>query len=990
MRARQFRFAMVPALVSAMVWAAFAAETAPPAAGPAVATVGDMRISKAEFEQRANATLDEYRTRSGGAVPDEFVPIVRRQVLEGLIRMDLLALEASRRGALATVAEAEDQIRKEPFFNPGGQFDANKFNTVRSINSPAWQSAILELRRRIGAQKLSRKLEQERGPAPEELRAAAERALTRASFDYLLMRGREFGGDYPEPRESEVLDYYRTHPSEFQRPDRVTLSVVFFDRPSPSDEERADPVAMRRWDARQKTSADSALAALRGGASFDALAEAVGGVRHDVTVTRGSFPAFWQGSAEQNASVFQQKVGGIVPSTIPGNPGYLIARVDAVRPAQVARLSEVSRAIRQRLRGSARERRDERELRPIYDALADSLRGPAMRVRYAVADTTTLEPGSPSEADLDRFYRGHLADYSRFDAASSTIQSSPLAEVRDDVRLRWIRDRKVEVARGIIEGLQRAWSQGRRDPALEKSASLLREVGPIPVGAPVDTGLAGAVITDSLMQRGAQTGVGVAPFSRGVAVYHVFERLADVKPSFEQARPRLRALFTSRKANSDEVGARALFESNPSLFAAGKLVHFSRVIVEPLDARNVPLTRAEVERYYRKHFDRYSAPEIMGARHILISPTGPGARADQEARARADSVYQLVKNGADFATLAQRLSDDPATRARGGDLGDFGRGAMLDEFERAVFAMQPGDVSPPVRTEVGYHIIKCTNHLPVRADPLKWVYPTVGYDAALEKADSIAIRRADSLFRVIRTPAQARLLADRLHYNVVSNTHAIGEEILVPDLVPYFRRLELMKPGELYPKTIYLKGIGGVITWVDSISPAAKPTWQDARDVAIEVYRSGSSTRSMLAKRAELDSMLASGWTLDSLAALWGGLTRAANVSPAAGISDLGGGKGVLDSLTFGARGGRALREGETSGWLTFPVGYVRMRLAGRIDPNPGQLAARIQNDRSQELERRLRTYFEDLKDRYPVRILDPKLRDVGLPPPPAATVDTP
>lgn len=990
MRARQFRFAIVPALVSAVVWAAFAAETAPPAAGPAVATVGDMRISKAEFEQRANATLDEYRTRSGGKIPDEFVPIVRRQVLEGLIRMDLLALEASRRGALATVEEAEAQIRKEPFFNPGGKFDATKFNTVKSINSPAWQSAILELRRRIGAQKLSRKLEQERGPAPEELRASAERALTHASFDYLAMRGREFDGDYPEPRESEVVDYYRTHPSEFQRPDRATLSVVFFDRPSPSDAERADPAAMKRWDARQKASADSTLAALRGGASFDALAEAVGGVRHDVAVTRGSFPAFWQGSAEQNASVFQQKVGGIVPSVIPGKPGYLIARVDAVRPAQVARLSEVSRAIRQHLRATARERRDERELRPIYAALADSLRGPAVKVRYAVADTTTLEAGSPSEADLDRFYRGHLADYSRFDAASGTIQSSPLAEVRDDVRLRWIRDRKVEVARAIVEGLQRSWSQGRRDPALEKSASLLREVGPIPVGAPVDTGLAGAVITDSLESRGGQTGVGVAPFSRGVAVYHAYERLADVKPNFEQARPRLRGIFASRKASSDEVGARTLFESNPSLFAAGKQVYFSRVIVDPLDARDVPLTRSEVERYYRKHFDRYSAPEIMGARHILISPTGPGPRADQEARARADSVYQLVRNGADFATLAQRLSDDPATRARGGDLGDFGRGAMLDEFERTVFAMQPGDVSPPVRTEVGYHIIKCTNHLPVRADPLKWVYPTVGYDAALEKADSIAIRRADSLFRVVRTPAQARLLADRLHYHIVSNTHAIGEEILVPDLVPYFRRLEVMKPGEIYPKTIYLKGIGGVITWVDSIAPAAKPTWQDAREIAIEAYRSGSAVRSMLAKRAELDSMLASGWTLDSLAALWGGLTRAADVSPAAGISDLGGGKGILDSLTFGARGGRALREGETSDWLTFPVGYVRMRLAGRTDPNPGQLAARIQNDRSLELERRLRTYFEDLKDRYPVRILDPKLRDVGLPPPPAAPIDTP
>jgi hypothetical protein len=106
-------------------------------------------------------------------------------------------------------------------------------------------------------------------------------------------------------------------------------------------------------------------------------------------------------------------------------------------------------------------------------------------------------------------------------------------------------------------------------------------------------------------------------------------------------------------------------------------------------------------------------------------------------------------------------------------------------------------------------------------------------------------------------------------------------------------------------------------------------------------------------------------------------------VSPAVEVQDLGGGKDLVDSLLFGARGGRALKEGETSGWLVFPSGPARMRLVARLDPNPGQLAARIENDRRLALERSLRTYYEELKDRFPVRILDTQLRDVGLPPPP-------
>lgn len=967
-------------------WTAWAQTQAPGTAAvtPAIATVGTLRISKGEFEQRASIALSEYEARSGSAVPGDLLPMIRRQILEGLIRTDLLTLEAQRRNLTASEAEAESQLKLDPFFSPGGRFDENRWNNVKSSGSPAFQDALRQIRLRLAAQKYGQKLERDNSPPDSLLRATAERSLRHVSFDYLALRGETFDGGYPEPREYEILNYYRSHAGEFRRPDRAVLSMLFIDQPPPPPGLPSNSSERRAWDVRMMQVADSALTGLRSGASFDTLGARFG-VRRDVAVTRDNFPGYWQGGPQDVAAVFTTRPGEFLHSPVAGRPGYLVVRVDAITPTHTAPLVEVSREIRTKLRAEAAAQRDERELRPIYNQLGDSLAGPAIRVRYAVIDTGTIEPGQASEAELDRYYRGHIADYSSFDAATASIRTRPLVEVRDDVLLRWRRDRRVELSRLTAEGLQVAWTKGRRDPALERSARLVREVGPIPIGAVPDTGAAAAALSEALRQSGPLVSVGSSQFARGSVVYEVIERLPRWRPTLDQARAVLIERRDRNRAAEDLAGGRQLFESQRAAFVTGNVIHFSRLLVTPPDPRNVTLTRAEVERYHRRHFDKYSASEMVEARHILISPTGPGPAADAAARARADSILARIRAGEDFATLARRTSDDPATRERGGDLGSFGRGVMLDEFERAAFGMNPGEVTGPVRSPVGYHIIKCVSHLPTYSQPLEWIYGNVGYDAALEKADSLAARRADSLFRNVRTIARARSAADQLKLSILPTTHPIGQQILVPELIPFFNYLEGMKPGELYPGVIRAKGMGFFIAWVDSITPPEPPTWESSRDQAIEVYRRGAGARAMRAKCAELDTMLASGWSFDSLATLWGGLEHAVDIEPGAGIKALGGAGWRLDSLAFGAHGGRPLRVGERSGWQPLPVGYGLFLLREVFVPNPGQLAARMQNDRRIEIDRRLHDVFEGLKQRYPVRILDPMLSEISLPPIPSS-----
>jgi peptidyl-prolyl cis-trans isomerase D len=99
---------------------------------------------------------------------------------------------------------------------------------------------------------------------------------------------------------------------------------------------------------------------------------------------------------------------------------------------------------------------------------------------------------------------------------------------------------------------------------------------------------------------------------------------------------------------------------------------------------------------------RFSTLEERRARHILINF---GADREQ-ARERIEAVAEKLAQGGDFAALAQTYSEDPGSKSKGGDLGWIKRGQMLEKFEQALFALGKGEVSEPVETEFGWHLIK--------------------------------------------------------------------------------------------------------------------------------------------------------------------------------------------------------------------------------------------------------------------------------------------
>lgn len=127
---------------------------------------------------------------------------------------------------------------------------------------------------------------------------------------------------------------------------------------------------------------------------------------------------------------------------------------------------------------------------------------------------------------------------------------------------------------------------------------------------------------------------------------------------------------------------------------------------------------------------RLPAAGQIEASHILLLTRDLSPEQAAAKKATADSLYNLIKHGADFADLASRFSEDPGSAAKGGKLGWFGRGAMVAEFDSASFALADGAVSEPVRTAFGWHIINRTNHrdTPALADIRKNIEAKIAAD----------------------------------------------------------------------------------------------------------------------------------------------------------------------------------------------------------------------------------------------------------------------
>jgi peptidyl-prolyl cis-trans isomerase D len=140
-------------------------------------------------------------------------------------------------------------------------------------------------------------------------------------------------------------------------------------------------------------------------------------------------------------------------------------------------------------------------------------------------------------------------------------------------------------------------------------------------------------------------------------------------------------------------------------------------------------------------------PEQVRARHILVAlPATPDESALAAAREKLLAAKKRIDAGEDFAALAQELSDDAGTKAAGGDLGFFKRGAMVKEFEDAAFSLEPGALSDPVQTQFGLHLVRVEEKKAASEMPYSEASTHVAQELArIDAAAAVAKTDADAI-----------------------------------------------------------------------------------------------------------------------------------------------------------------------------------------------------------------------------------------------------
>ncbi|MBW1896222.1 MAG: peptidylprolyl isomerase, partial [Deltaproteobacteria bacterium] len=159
------------------------------------------------------------------------------------------------------------------------------------------------------------------------------------------------------------------------------------------------------------------------------------------------------------------------------------------------------------------------------------------------------------------------------------------------------------------------------------------------------------------------------------------------------------------------------------------------------------VTEEQVQAHFDLNKDDYGAPKRVSARHILFKiDQGADQEAVDEARKKAAEVLAEASSGKDFAELAKEYSDDTGSKTAGGDLGFFTRDRMVKPFSDAAFAMEIGEISEPVKSPFGWHIIKVEAIEEAREPDLAEAAEQIRTKLKKDTARSLAFDRSEDIY----------------------------------------------------------------------------------------------------------------------------------------------------------------------------------------------------------------------------------------------------
>lgn len=408
--------------------------------------------------------------------------------------------------------------------------------------------------------------------------------------------------------------------------------------------------------------------------------------------------------------------------------------------------------------------------------------------------------------------------------------------------------------------------------------------------------------------------------------------------------------------NPSDAQLEAWFRKNAARYANAvpeeRTISFFAFTTSDLPGGVPQPTQQQIEQYYHDHQSQYMQPEEVDSRHILISvPANATPQQVDAARAKAESILKQLKNGADFAALAKKYSDDPGSKDKGGELGFVQRGTMVPSFDNAIFT-QPIGALTIVKSQYGFHIVQVEARKPAHEQPLNEVLPEIQATLIQQQTAAAESKYAQQLTSEAQKQGLAKAAA--AHHLQVVTTQPLSKQGTIsalPDSSQLLNKAFATKPGD--PPQAATTGEGYAIFRVDNVIPAHAPTFAEWKDHALSDYRDQQVPGLIDARTRELADKAQSMNDLAKAAKAMGAKMETSDLVTASDqVPDIGQLGQVAPQLF-------KLNVGSISGPIDTTSAGVVARIVDKQQPTPAEMAKNMDQTREAMLQQQREQAFD-------------------------------
>lgn len=377
------------------------------------------------------------------------------------------------------------------------------------------------------------------------------------------------------------------------------------------------------------------------------------------------------------------------------------------------------------------------------------------------------------------------------------------------------------------------------------------------------------------------------------------------------------------------------------------------VIDRKLAEAKATVTASDLQDYYSTHPDQYRVEGTVKVRHILVKTPipGPDGKVDPKgvdaARAKAEGLLKQLKNGADFAELAKKNSDD-TTAKDGGELGWIKKGEMVAPFENAAFSMNKGQMSDLVQSSFGFHIIQTEDKKDAHLRPFSEVRDEVEKNVKTQKVGAALGRMAEAAQAQAKTEGLDKAAAQAGAQVVQSNPIAATDSLPGVGPAPEFMQAVFNANQKSGPQAASF-GDGVAIFEVSKVIPPSTPAFESIKDKVVTDFKSEQANRLLQTKVQEMADRAHAEHDLRKAAKEAGATVKTSNlVSAKDQVPDIG-------PMSGQAKEAFNLKPGEISGPINLGRNGVVIALTDRQEPTPEEAAKGSDEIRDQLIQNKQR-----------------------------------